>query len=537
MKLFLILFLLATSLAANVQAQVATGLPSPCLSDSAKQRAESREMLQQMRNMRPQANSQIDRRAQQQNQRAISDMQERANQMMAPYIARINSIRSQASGCASVACAESVYSQSSQLYADIMNRVLPEIQAMMASAQSEMAESQKVNLDKLRDIYQKNTGQPLPSSRGSVYFPPLCKTFKPGAIGERKNPFMSMSEWLSGSASLSPAERSKRNIAEWNEKNGSNLGEWVCVGQLAMGNVRCFQKQEDPQGYGRVCEKASGQILGCYDTTAAWTPVAFARNSSSSISWFDNPPPKMRVMTGGVVVEERETKAMEQEQKKIIDEFKIAPLLRDPESTSSKKKPLVEPPLPFEVLEDKIRSGKGLSQQDLMQMSESDWNRFYQVTDDIQKQSAKADWQRASEEALKDGGEYVGKKTDEAAGWVQTNKEHIDSTIDMLEVMALIGGPTEQVAVKGIEAVALTSKVASRLLLVRAQGGSTEKYAFELALIMGPEGLNKLTNKGVSQALADTGFSTTQAEEIARQASWIAKSIEKANEAKEKSAK
>lgn len=482
-------------------------------------------MMRDMRNMRPQANAQIQRRSQQQSQSTHDQFRQQSEALMAPYIARSNQIIGMSRGCADVACASQVLGAASAFQADVVNNLIPQMQQLAASAQAEMISSTKMSLDRMEQLYVKNTGQSLPASRGG-YFPPLCGSF----VKNMELSKMSM-DWNRLTANGSPSLKFS-GVRAWNEKNTRGLNEWVCVGSLAMGNVRCFERQEDPKDQGQICEKIGNQISGCYDAVAAWNPIQSTRRSSEDSnwsSWFEKPPPKLRVMTGSVVVEERDTAVAFKEKEKEIKEMQlIVPLLRDPEQKTPSS-PMKEPPVPlWASLEEKLRSHKGLTPDDMAKMSEGDWARYHQTQEEILKRGAKSGARLVVEDAAGAAVDSTSKAVDSAAIWTKKNEENIQSTVDMMESMAFIFGPVAPEVVGGIEATAKAVTVASRMLILKSEDRPASEYAKNIVILLGPDQIAKLQDKGMKKSIELAGFSPDKADDIVEEAKLFATLIGKA---------
>ncbi len=503
----------------------ATSTTSPCFGSDMQAKADQRNMMRDMRNMRPQANAPIQRRSEQQSQASRDQFRSQSEALMAPYLARANQIMGMGRGCADVECAGAVLTAASSFQADVVNNLVPQMQQLAQSAQAEMINSTKMSLDRMEQVYQKNTGQSLPSSRSS-YFPPLCRSF---SNMERSTMSVQWDKMTKGeSSSLRFA-----NIREWNQQNARGLGAWVCVGSLAMGSVRCFEKQEDPKGQGRICEKIGSQVAGCYDAISAWTPMQSSgatRDDSNWSSSFDQPPPLLRVMTGGMVIEEKNTEAVFKSKEKEIKEMQlVAPLLREPEAKTPRSS-MKEPPAPlWASLEEKLRSLKGLSPDDIAKMSEADWARYRETQEEILKEGAKSGSRRVLEAGANAATGAAVEALATAATWTKDNEEHIQSTVEMMETMAFIAGPLAPEVVGGIEAVAKGVTVVSRLLVLKADDRPAAEYAKDLVILLGPDQISKLQDKVLKKSVEFGGFSSAQADSIVEEAKTFSTLIDKAS--------
>lgn len=475
-------------------------------------------MLRQMRDMRPGANAQVQQYTQQQSTQQMTDWQAKANALMAPYLARAYQLQGQASGCRNESCAAAIANQASALSNDVINNLLPKVQAMAQSAQQEMTNAARMPISRLDELYKENSGQNLPSSRSQVYFPPLCNGFQPQSAAG------TFFEWHNLQRPAPSFDL--KNIREWNDKNSTGLGEWACVGSLAMGNVRCFKREDNPNGNGQSCEKVKGQITACYDSVALWSPITSAKKTEDAnwASWFDRPPKVLRVMAGAVVMEERDTeKAIKEKTKEAQEMQLVAPLLR-PQESNLPSKPSSEPPVPrWEYWEDKMRSGKGLSAEDIKLMTDGDKIRYQQVIKDIKVTSDKAGLQ----DVLEQGAAKADQKLDEAAQWTKRNEENIKSTVELVENMALISGPAAPAVAGGLEAAAKTATVVSRMMVLRADDSTPRQYALELVVLMGPDQVLKLGSKGLSAATELAGFSPEISAKIVEDANKMADYIDK----------
>lgn len=475
-------------------------------------------MLRQMRDMRPGANAQVQQYTQQQAAQQMTDWQAKASSLMAPYLSRTSQLQNQVSNCRNESCAAAIANQVSSLSNEVINNLLPQIQALVQSAQQEMTNAAKMPLSRLDELYRENSGQALPSSRSQLYFPPLCNGFQPQTAA---NTFFEWHKIQRPSPSLG-----FKNIREWNDKNSAGLGEWACVGSLAMGNVRCFSREDNPNGNGQSCEKVKGQITACYDSVALWTPIASskAKEDANWASWFDRPPKVLRVMAGAVVMEEQDTQKAIKEKTKEVSEMKlIAPLLR-PQENSAKAKPSLEPPVPrWENWEEKISTGKGLTSEDVKLMTDGDKLRLRQLQDEIWIKSNKAGLQ----DVLEQGASQADQKVGEAAQWTKRNEENIQSTVELIENMALISGPVAPVAAGGLETVAKTATVVSRMMVLRADDSTPRQYALELVLLLGPDQIKKLGSKGLTATTELAGFAPDVSNQIVNDANKIAEYLEK----------
>lgn len=471
-----------------------------------------------MRDMRPGANAQMQQYTQQQSAQQMTDWQSKANSLMAPYLARAYQLQGQASGCRSVSCASSIANQASSLSNDVINNLLPQIQNLARSAQQEMTNATRMPLSRLDELYKQNSGQNLPSSQSQFYFPPLCNGFQPQSAA---NNFF---EWHSLQRPTPSLEF--KNIREWNDKNSAGLGEWACAGSLAMGNVRCFKREDNPNGNGQSCEKVNGQITACYDSVALWSPISSAKTKDDAnwASWFDRPPKVLRTMAGAVVMEEHNTEKIMKEKNKEAQEMKlVAPLLR-PQETNAPTKKSSEPPVPrWEYWDENIRSGKGLTADDVKLMTDGDKIRYKQVIKEIQIASDKAGLQ----DVLEQGAAKADQKLDESAQWTKRNEENIKSTIELVENIGLISGPISPVVGGGLETIAKTATVVSRMMVLRADNSSPRQYALELVVLTGPAQILKLGFKGLLSATDLAGFSPEVSKQIVDEANKIAKYIKK----------
>lgn len=491
---------------------------SPCYSSNLKEQMQQREMLKQMRDMRPGANAQIQNYAKSQANQQMTDWQGKANALMAPYLSRAYQLQSQASSCRSESCASAIANQASSLSNDLINNVLPQVQAMARAAQQDMADTTKMPIGRLDEMSQANSGQPLASSRSQLYFPPLCTGFQPQSAAH------SFFEWHK--LQKQSANLGIKSIRDWNDKNATGLGEWACVGSLAMGNVRCFKREEDPKGNGQSCEKINGQIAACYDTAALWSPISSSKSKDDAnwASWFDRPPKVLRVMAGALIIEEQETKKVIEEKTKEAQEMKlVAPLLR-PQESNPAQKPLTEPPVPrWENWENKILSGKGLSIDDINLMTEGDKLRLRLLQDEILKKSNKAGLQ----DVLEQGAAKADQKIDEAAQWTKRNEENIQSTVELVENIAFISGPLAPAVSGGLELTAKTATVVSRMMVLRAEDSTPKQYALELVLLLGPDQIKKLGSQGLKATTELAGFTPEVSAQIVDNANTIADLMDK----------
>ena len=490
---------------------------SPCYSQNVQKQADQRAMLNQMRDMRPGANAQVQQYTQQQSNQQMTDWQAKANGLMAPYLARAYQLQGQAAGCRSKGCAEAIANQATALSNDVINNLLPQVQALARSAHQEMSNTAKMPLSRLDELYKENSGQALPSSRSDIFFPPLCNGFIPQSAAS------SFFDWHKLQSAPSA---DFKNIREWNDKNSTGLGEWACAGSLAMGNVRCFKRESNPNGNGQSCEKTNGQITACYDSVALWSPITSAKSNDNAnwASWFDRPPKVLRVMAGALIMEEQDTEKIIKEKTKEAQEMKlIAPLLR-PQESNSPSKPSSEPPVPrWENWEEKIKSGKGLSADDIKLMNEGDRLRLRQFMDDVLVSGNKSGLQLA----LEQGAAKADQKLVEAGQWTKRNEEHINSTVELVETMALISGPIAPAVAGGLEATAKTATVVSRMMILRAEDSTPRQYALELVVLLGPDQIKKLGAKGLTSSTQLAGFNAEISAKIVEDANKIADFIEK----------
>lgn len=475
-------------------------------------------MLRQMRDMRPGANAQVQQYTQQQTNQQMTDWQAQANSLISPYLSRVNQLQGQVSSCRNESCAAALANQVNALSSDVINNLLPQVQALAQSAQQEMTNAAKMPLSRLDELYKENSGESLPSSRSQLYFPPLCNGFQSQSAATT---FFELHQLQRPTPSLA-----LKNIREWNDKNSAGLGEWACVGSLAMGNVRCFQREDNPNGNGQSCEKVKGQVTACYDSVALWTPITStkAKDTANWASWFDRPPKTLRVMAGAVVMEELNTEKAIKEKTKEAQEMKlVAPLLR-PQETNTPSKPSTEPPVPrWEYWEEKMSAGKGLSAEDMKQMTEGDKIRFRQLLEDTLAKGNKSGMQLV----LEQGAVKADQKLDEAAQWTKRNDENIQSTVELVENFALISAPLNPALAGSLEAAAKSATVASRMMILRADHSTPSQYAFELAVLLGPDQIKKLGNKGLIAATTLGGFSPEDAVKITDDAGKIADYLDK----------
>lgn len=491
---------------------------SPCYSKNIQKQAEQQNMLRQMRDMRPGANAQVQQYSQQQSNQQMTDWQAKTNALIAPYLSRVSHLQGQVSSCRDESCANALANQVNALSSDVINNLLPQFQALAQSAQQEMANAAKMPLSRLDELYRENSGESLPSSRSQLYFPPLCNGFQPQSAATSS---FEMRQLQRPTPSLA-----LKNIREWNDKNSAGLGQWACVGSLAMGNVRCFERQDNPNGNGQSCEKVNGQVTACYDSVALWTPITSTKSKDAAnwASWFDRPPKTLRVMAGAVVMEERDTEKVIKEKTKEAQEMKlVAPLLR-PQESNAPSKPSVEPPVPrWENWEEKMKSGKGLSSEDMKQMTEGDQLRFRQLLEDTLAKGNKSGMQLV----LEDGAAKADQKLDDTAQWTKRNEDNIQSTVELVENIALVTSPLNPALGGSLEAAAKSATVASRMLILRADGSTPTQYALELAVLLGPDQIKKLGSKGLTAATTLAGFSPDDASKIVDKAFTISDYLDK----------
>lgn len=470
-----------------------------------------------MRNIHPKTNTQIQQYTQQQSNQQMTDWQSQANSLIIPYLSQINQLQKQITNYQSKSYTNTLANQINALSNDIINNLLPQFQNLIQSTQQKITNAAKMPLSKLDELYKENSGEQLPSSRSQLYFPPLCNGFQPPAAGT----FFELHQLQRPTPSLA-----LKNIREWNDANSTGLGEWACVGSLAMGNVRCFKREDNPNGNGQSCEKIKGQVTACYDSVALWTPITStkAKDTANWASWFDRPPKTLRVMAGAVVMEEIDTEKAIKEKTKEAQEMKlVAPLLR-PQETNKPSQPSTEPPVPrWENWEEKMSAGKGLSSEDMKQMTEADKIRFKQLLADTLVKGNKSGMQLVLEE----GAVKADQKLDDAAQWTKRNDENIQSTVELVENFALISAPLNPALAGSLETAAKAATVASRMMILRADHSTPTQYALELAMLLGPDQIKKLGNKGLIAATTLAGFSPEDAVKITDDAVKISEYLDK----------